>query len=340
MLVRLTSTALLVVALVLGVTGTAALIAQLPPIVMDIHRLAGWMLLGLIPFKALVIGRSIRRGIRRSAAQNVVVAISISLTGVTLLVLILPMLWLLGTRFLPELPGWRTVHLHWLIGFGFLIPLAVHVWQRWVGPRAADFHDRRAALAGLGVFGAASVLYAVLNRAGTRLLGLPELRPSTGSREERSFQGNDFPVTTNPGSGLVRIDAERWELTISGQVRRPLSLSLAQVLAIPPAQLSPILDCTIGWYSRQIWSGVPLADLLDLVEPLPPARYVSLIGVSGYRKDLVLSEARQILLATHVGGEPISHPHGAPLRAVVPTRRGWFWVKWLVEIQLRRNPTT
>ncbi|HYH05137.1 MAG TPA: molybdopterin-dependent oxidoreductase [Bacillota bacterium] len=25
--------------------------------------------------------------------------------------------------------------------------------------------------------------------------------------------------------------------------------------------------------------------------------------------------------------------HGFPLRAVVPSRRGWFWVKWLAKIE-------
>ena len=38
--------------------------------------------------------------------------------------------------------------------------------------------------------------------------------------------------------------------------------------------------------------------------------------------------------AKHVGGELLTHVHGAPLRAVVPSRRGWFWVKWLTRIEV------
>ena len=45
-----------------------------------------------------------------------------------------------------------------------------------------------------------------------------------------------------------------------------------------------------------------------------------------------LAEARQILIATHVGGEVLTEWHGYPVRAVVPFRRGWFWVKWMGEI--------
>jgi DMSO/TMAO reductase YedYZ molybdopterin-dependent catalytic subunit len=45
-------------------------------------------------------------------------------------------------------------------------------------------------------------------------------------------------------------------------------------------------------------------------------------------------QAEEILLATHVGDEVLNHVHGFPLRAVVPSRRGWHWVKWLTEIEV------
>jgi DMSO/TMAO reductase YedYZ molybdopterin-dependent catalytic subunit len=44
-----------------------------------------------------------------------------------------------------------------------------------------------------------------------------------------------------------------------------------------------------------------------------------------------------MLLATHVGDEPLSHGHGAPLRLVAPNRRGFQWVKWIDEIEIRRH---
>lgn len=339
MLVRLTSVSLLIVVAALGISGTAVLIAPLPRVVMDVHRFLGWVLLAILPFKAVVVARSIQRGIRRSLSANAVVTLSIILAGLVLVAVALPLLWLLGVEFLEGLPGWRTVHLHWLVGLGLVIPLAIHVWQRWLTPRPWDFTSRRSVLSGLGVLTAGAAFYALFNRAGGRLFSLPSTRPSTGSREENSFQGNALPVTTNPGSGLIRIDPGDWRLAMRGLVRQPFELSLADLNALPPHKASPILDCTVGWYSQQIWSGIPLIDLLRVAEPDDKARYVSLVDVSGYRKDIPLGEARQILLATHVGGEPISHPHGAPLRAVVPSRRGWFWVKWLVEIQLRRDPT-
>lgn len=40
------------------------------------------------------------------------------------------------------------------------------------------------------------------------------------------------------------------------------------------------------------------------------------------------------MLATHVGGEVLAPGHDFPLRAVIPDRRGWFWVKWVTRIEV------
>jgi DMSO/TMAO reductase YedYZ molybdopterin-dependent catalytic subunit len=65
---------------------------------------------------------------------------------------------------------------------------------------------------------------------------------------------------------------------------------------------------------------------------------VRIIAVSGYLSDFTLGEVGEILLATHVGGEGLDHWHGFPVRAVVPSRRGWFWVKWLTGVEVLTGP--
>jgi DMSO/TMAO reductase YedYZ molybdopterin-dependent catalytic subunit len=57
-------------------------------------------------------------------------------------------------------------------------------------------------------------------------------------------------------------------------------------------------------------------------------------GVFEYTAPFTLAQAEEILLATHVGDEVLNHSHGFPMRAVVPSRRGWHWVKWLTEIEV------
>jgi DMSO/TMAO reductase YedYZ molybdopterin-dependent catalytic subunit len=61
---------------------------------------------------------------------------------------------------------------------------------------------------------------------------------------------------------------------------------------------------------------------------------VRLESVTGYSFLIPATEVDQVLLATHVGGETLNFEHGFPLRAVVPSRRGWFWVKWLSRIEI------
>lgn len=61
---------------------------------------------------------------------------------------------------------------------------------------------------------------------------------------------------------------------------------------------------------------------------------IVLKGVSDYTAYYTIAQAQEILLATHVGEQVLDHVHGYPLRAVVPSRRGWHWVKWLTEIEI------
>ena len=62
------------------------------------------------------------------------------------------------------------------------------------------------------------------------------------------------------------------------------------------------------------------------------------ISRTGYRWSFGLHDARALLLATHVGGEPLSHGHGAPCRLVAPGRRGFQWVKWVERIEVHDDP--
>jgi DMSO/TMAO reductase YedYZ molybdopterin-dependent catalytic subunit len=65
---------------------------------------------------------------------------------------------------------------------------------------------------------------------------------------------------------------------------------------------------------------------------------VRVVSHTGYRWSFDLRDARRLLLATRVGGEPISHDHGAPVRLVAPGRRGFQWVKWIVRLELHDGP--
>jgi DMSO/TMAO reductase YedYZ molybdopterin-dependent catalytic subunit len=61
---------------------------------------------------------------------------------------------------------------------------------------------------------------------------------------------------------------------------------------------------------------------------------VTVRSATGWAAVLPLEEARRCLLAIGVAGEDLPLGNGAPLRLVVPDRRGLDWVKWVDRIEV------
>jgi DMSO/TMAO reductase YedYZ molybdopterin-dependent catalytic subunit len=134
-------------------------------------------------------------------------------------------------------------------------------------------------------------------------------RRFTGSYEAGSLAGNGFPLTSWVADSPRALPDDSYRLELRGLVARPLRLPLAELQVRDT--LVATLDCTGGFYSRRRWSGVRLARLLERAGPLPTASHVRVISHTGYRWSFDLRDARRLLLATSVGGEPLSHEHGA-----------------------------
>src|SRR5262249_47799233 len=151
------------------------------------------------------------------------------------------------------------------------------------------------------------------------------------------FAGNAFPTSSWVADAPRVIDQKSWRLELGGAVARPRTLTYAD-LATYTDEIEATLDCTGGFYSMQRWSGARIGALLEETLPLPDVSWVRFVAVTGYRWSLPLDEARSALLAARVGGEPLSHEHGAPARLVAPGRRGFQWVKWVVRIEALTGP--
>ncbi len=229
----------------------------------------------------------------------------------------------------------RPLVLHAILAFALVPPFALHAALRWPRVRRTDFTSRRAVLRLLAVGAGGFVLWRSL--AATSALSGPERR-FTGSREEASFEGNAHPVTNWLGDRRQRIAADAWRLEVGGAVSEPYVLGYGELGALPQRTLRATLDCTGGWYTRQDWSGAPLAEVLARAGIAGEARSVEAISVTGYRRRFGLGEAEGLLLATHVGGERLSAGHGFPVRLVAPRRRGYHWVKWVARIEVSERP--
>lgn len=199
--------------------------------------------------------------------------------------------------------------------------------------RAADLRGRRQFLAAAGV-GAAAVAAWAAQRPAQRALGLAGgRRRFTGSYETA---GEDFPVTSWVADAPRPLDTAAYRLAIAGEVRRPLALTAAELDR--GDELVATLDCTGGFATTRRWRGVRVGTLLDEAGVTGAGAHVRVVSHTGYRWGFALRDARELLLATHAGGEPLSHGHGAPARLVVPGHRGFQWVKWVTRVEVHADP--
>ena len=127
------------------------------------------------------------------------------------------------------------------------------------------------------------------------------------------------PAKTDPGS---------WELSIEGET---VSIATLRARSQP---LVATLDCTGGWWSEQSWDAVALSELMT------PARRRSIRveSATGYARHFPVDEIDALYLAIGYGGQPLRGGHGAPVRLVVPGRRGPEWIKWVTSVQASDRP--
>lgn len=149
----------------------------------------------------------------------------------------------------------------------------------------------------------------------------------------------DRPVNRSAANAGVVEPAmsPEYRLAVEGRVARPLSLSLAELLALPAHEATLPIACVEGWSYSAPWRGVRVRDLLDRAgaEPGATVRVESLEQGSPYRASTlnhVQAADRDTLLATHLDGEPLSLDHGYPLRLIGPGRPGVNQTKWVTRV--------
>jgi DMSO/TMAO reductase YedYZ molybdopterin-dependent catalytic subunit len=158
------------------------------------------------------------------------------------------------------------------------------------------------------------------------------------------------------------IDPVAFRLTVRGQVRKPLELTLRQLMEdFEPVELAAVNQCSgnsRGFYEPRVpgaqwgngamgnalWRGVRLKDVLDRAGVAPGALQVRFDGLDSgllpatpdFLKSLDVDHARdgEVMLAYAMNGAPLPLLNGFPLRLIVP---GWFatyWVKMLNDIEV------
>jgi DMSO/TMAO reductase YedYZ molybdopterin-dependent catalytic subunit/thiosulfate reductase cytochrome b subunit len=144
-----------------------------------------------------------------------------------------------------------------------------------------------------------------------------------------------------------RLQANNWadySLRIEGLVENPVTLSYDDVKALPKHDQITQHYCIQGWSGVGKWGGACMADILDMVRPLPSARWVAFYSFAEGGASLdegkyydchKIAHMRQptCLLAYELNGEPLNETHGAPLRLRNERELGFKQVKWIAAIE-------
>ncbi|MTD44798.1 molybdopterin-dependent oxidoreductase [Conexibacter sp. W3-3-2] len=192
----------------------------------------------------------------------------------------------------------------------------------------------------LGMMGAGAVglvvgdgVLSVVGRASRPLTdALPE-----GVRAALPAPGGGWRIyTVNPP--MPRFDPATWRLTIDGLVERPMTLTHAQLLALPRVEQTSDFYCVTGWSVLGVrWTGVRFADLLAAARPLPRATALRFVSAERPYVDMLTMKQAMVddaMLAYGMDGRPMPRPHGAPARVVMPKMYGYKGVKWVERIEL------
>jgi hypothetical protein len=324
---RRTNLALLVLLAAALATGILAYAIGTPWVrwIVILHGVVGIGIVLLAPWKSVIA----RRGLRRRASSSSSWA-SVALAVLAAATLVSGLLHATGIA--VSLGPVTAMQVH--VGAALAaIPLAVwHVVARRVRPRRTDLSRRNLLRAG-AVLGGAGLAYGAVEGA-VRLASLPGAgRRFTGSHQRGSFDPASMPVTQWLNDPVPGIDPPSWHLVVASDgAERAFGYDELQRF---DDRVRATLDCTGGWYAVQEWEGVWVSRLV----PDPgDHRSVLVRSATGYARRFPVGDLRRLLLATRVGGEPLSAGHGSPARVVAPGRRGFWWVKWVVRIEIGDTP--
>jgi DMSO/TMAO reductase YedYZ molybdopterin-dependent catalytic subunit len=285
-----------------------------------LHGAVGLAVVVLVPWKSMVVRRALRRARRPGRATSLLLTVATVVALVTGLAH-------LGGALLADSPV-TTLQLH--VGAGSVAAILTlwHAHRRRVRARRTDLSRRT--LLRLGVIASAAGVLEASAKAASGLTTARGVRRSTGSFRLASSAVAAIPVTSWLFDQVPAIDPTSWRLTVtSAGASRDWSL---EELSRWDDRRIAVLDCTGGWWTEQEWSGVRLSRLL----PDGATGTVEVTSVTGYHRRLPLTD--HLLLATGIGGTRLTAGHGAPVRLVVPGRRGYHWVKWAVRIDHDSRP--
>jgi DMSO/TMAO reductase YedYZ molybdopterin-dependent catalytic subunit len=304
---RRTNLALLVLLSVAFLTGWIAFAFFSTParLALLVHAGAGFAILLLLPWKSLIARRGLRRP-RPARWASVVFGVLIVVSLAAGLAHSLGRPW-------PYFGDLTAMEFHVGAALAAIPFFLWHAVARRVKPRPTDL-SRRALLRGT-LLGAGALVLAAVPGAPRRLTG--------------SYEVDHLPGTQWMFDAVPAIDRDSWRLSAGGREWTYTELAAYE------DRVAAVIDCTGGWYSEQEWEGVRLSRLL---RPGPHDLSLLVRSATGYARRFDVRALENLVLATRVAGADLLPENGFPIRLVAPRERGFWWVKWVIEVRTEPLP--
>lgn len=161
-----------------------------------------------------------------------------------------------------------------------------------------------------------------------------------------------------------KIEASAWELNVTGEVEKPLTLTLSDLEKLSSRSVVTVVECAgngrrmqdpkvpgIQWGKGAVgnarFSGPSLKSVLEKAGLKDTAKHVQFRGldqvpmkVPPFIRSVPIEKALDpdTMIATHMNGAPIPAYHGYPARAISPGWVGAAHCKWLTEITVLAKP--
>ena len=140
---------------------------------------------------------------------------------------------------------------------------------------------------------------------------------------------------TRSALGEPSIDSSTFELSISGLVDSPYSLSWEEIKEMPATTTDTmIMYCVEGWEVWGVWKGVLIKDLLDKAHVQGDGDFVLFESRDGYTTALPTAYLVKYnaMLAYQVNNAPLQKHDGFPLRLIAFGKYGYKWAKWVYKL--------
>jgi DMSO/TMAO reductase YedYZ molybdopterin-dependent catalytic subunit len=141
-----------------------------------------------------------------------------------------------------------------------------------------------------------------------------------------------------------RVDADTWQLSVTGMVDREVTLTHAELSAMPLFEQYVTIACVsneVGGnlVGNALWTGVDLREVLDMAGVQSGASQIVGRSVDGWTAGFPTAWAmdpdRRPMIALGMNHAPLPVDHGYPARLIIPGLYGYVSAtKWLSEIEL------